>query len=393
VSARRALAAAPLGLAAGTVAVVDLYLLGLVVAAAAGRRERAKRGQGAGARFAVLIPAHDEEASVGEAVEGVRSAAGAAEAIVVADNCTDATARVAAEAGATVWERHDPARFGKGHALEWALDRVLRERPDLDGVVVMDADCTPSANLVAAVASRAGAGARAMQVRYAVAAPERSPATALRWAGFALMNEVRPRGKAALGLSCGLFGSGMAFTADLLRSVPWRAHGLVEDFEQHIALVGAGERVEFVAEASVVSPMPGSLGQSESQQRRWEGGRLATGMSRGLSLAADGIRRRDPGRLHAGLEPLVPPQSALAATAVATGVLAARLRLPRTLAASVLAVAAQAAYVLGGLAVARAPAPVWRSLVHAPALVAFKLRIYLSALAGRGPARWERTER
>src|SRR5207248_922915 len=83
-------------------------------------------------------------------------------------------------------------------------------------------------------------GAEAVQVAYLAANPGESDAAALRWAGFALMNVVRPRGKSALGLSCGLLGTGMAFRAELLRRVPWRSRGLTEDLEEHVRLAEAG---------------------------------------------------------------------------------------------------------------------------------------------------------
>jgi 1,2-diacylglycerol 3-beta-glucosyltransferase len=61
--------------------------------------------------------------------------------IVIADNCTDSTADLAAAEGATVYVRHNEQERGKGYALNWALQRLLVE----DGgwtraVVVFDAD-------------------------------------------------------------------------------------------------------------------------------------------------------------------------------------------------------------------------------------------------------------
>src|SRR5207244_13012924 len=141
-------------------------------------------------------------------------------------------------------------------------------------VVVLDADCRPSPNLLAAIAARMTGDARALQASYLVANPGSSTATGLRYAAFASMNHVRPRGRSALGISCGLPGTGMAFRRELLERVPWEATGLVEDLEQHIRLVEAGERVTFVSEAAVTSPMPSSRLARDVQQERWERGRL-----------------------------------------------------------------------------------------------------------------------
>ena len=62
----------------------------------------------------------------------------------------------------------------------------------------------------------------------------------------------------------------MAFSRDLLRRQPWTTTGLTEDDEYHMRIVLAGERAEFVADASVSSAMPTSLRDSNEQQARWE---------------------------------------------------------------------------------------------------------------------------
>jgi hypothetical protein len=202
---------------------------------------------------------------------------------------------------------------------------------------------------------------------YGIANPQASWAAALRFASLELMNVVRPLGASALGASAGLYGTGMAFSADLLRRLPWSARSLVEDREQHLALVAAGERVAFAREASVRSPAPLTLGRSRGQQLRWEAGRAELTRTWLPRLLARGLRRRDPAQLHAAVELLVPPQSVLLAVGAAAAV-------PRaTRPAGLASVAAQAVFVAGGLALVRAPAVVWRALALAPALAVFKL--------------------
>lgn len=88
-----------------------------------------------GHRYAVLISARNEEAVIGNLIESIRRQSydlGLVTTFVVADNCTDATARVAAEAGAVVFERFDTTKVGKGYALRYLLrkvDELFPERP------------------------------------------------------------------------------------------------------------------------------------------------------------------------------------------------------------------------------------------------------------------------
>jgi cellulose synthase/poly-beta-1,6-N-acetylglucosamine synthase-like glycosyltransferase len=339
----------------------------------------------------VVVPAHDEQDGIESTVRSLRAVG--ALPIVVADNCTDGTADRARAAGAEVWERSDELRRGKGHALAWAFERVARERPEAEAVAVVDADCTVSPNLLEAVGARIGAGARAVQASYVVSNPEESAASAARYAGFALVNHVRPLGRSALGLSCGLLGTGMAFDASLLREHPWRALGVTEDTEYHLLLAVAGVRVEFAPEAWVASPMPTRHEDAAIQRERWEAGGVQLARRKALRLLVDGLVGRDPVRLNAAVELLVPPQSLLMAANAGIAAVALRVRCPEAARMAIGALAGQVVFVVGGLALAGAPAAAYRGLAMAPLLAVENVRLYSRFARGRTPREWRRTPR
>src|SRR5437016_5923806 len=67
-------------------------------------------------RFALLVPAHDEELLITRTVDSLLAVDYPRDLYrvhVIADNCSDETAARARAAGATVHERSDPARRGK----------------------------------------------------------------------------------------------------------------------------------------------------------------------------------------------------------------------------------------------------------------------------------------
>src|SRR5919197_1316340 len=102
----------------------------LAALAALSRRSPAPNQITPKTRFDVVVPAHNEEADIVDTVASLRAVAYPTElfrVVVVADNCTDATAARAAAAGADVWPRVDPDRLGKGHALAFAAQRSLSE--------------------------------------------------------------------------------------------------------------------------------------------------------------------------------------------------------------------------------------------------------------------------
>ena len=371
------------------------YLLVLLGAAAAGRRRAAPPPGASRTRFAVLVPAHDEETVIADAVDALLAQdypRAAFEVVVVADNCRDGTAAAARRAGALVIERTDPDARGKGPALAWAIANLPAEVADADALAFVDADCAAAPNFLAALDARLAAGASAAQSAYVVANPGAGSTAALRYAAFALINWVRPLGKTTLGLSGGLLGTGMAFRRELLAEVPWESFGLAEDQEYHLSLVAAGKRVDFAPETSVSSPMPTSHEQAHEQQLRWEGGKWQLVQRWTLPLVLDGLERRDPVRVHHGLEPLVPTQSMLFGASLLLVAVGALLRLPAVAARGSAALAGQAVYVIGGLFLIRAPAPVWRALAAAPALAIRKLGIQLRLASGDG-REWKRTER
>jgi glycosyltransferase involved in cell wall biosynthesis len=85
-------------------------------------------------RVDVLIPAHNEERRVAATVRAAASIPGVSRVVLVDDGSTDATARLAEEAGARVIRL--PENRGKGAALEIGAASVA----DADAVLLLDAD-------------------------------------------------------------------------------------------------------------------------------------------------------------------------------------------------------------------------------------------------------------
>jgi poly-beta-1,6-N-acetyl-D-glucosamine synthase len=90
----------------------------------------------------VLIPAHNEEACIGETLRSLQRQSHSPERIlVVTDNCTDRTAEIAHGAGVEVFPTRGNTQKKAG-ALNQALRTVLPDQGDNDLVMVMDADTT-----------------------------------------------------------------------------------------------------------------------------------------------------------------------------------------------------------------------------------------------------------
>ena len=195
----------PGALAAG----FGLYLA--AIAAASAFYAQTVEGFSPRTRLVVLIPAHDEELLIARTVRSLLAQSYPRDLyriVVIADNCQDRTAAVAAAAGAdAVMVRDVPDARGKGRALRWAMDEILRGDGPPDAIVSVDADTITDPDLLLALVERFEAGAQAVQSDYR-AIGDGSTSSALRETAFLVMNRVRPAGRNVLGMSACLVGNG-----------------------------------------------------------------------------------------------------------------------------------------------------------------------------------------
>ena len=370
-------------------------------------------GQAGSPRLALLLPAHNEEMVLDAALKslgGIDYPADRFRIVVIADNCTDRTAEIAAANGAVVLTRFNDLEIGKGYALEWALkelfaagargDFKLVEIADFDGIVVLDADTLVSPNLLTAFAAGLARGEKAMQVRYEVLNSGDSWRTKLMSCALALVHIVKPLGREHLELSDGLKGNGMCFARNVVESVPWSGASITEDIEYTLRLCRAGYRVAFLPDAAVWAQMPVTGAQAASQRQRWEGGRYQLLFGVAPRLVMEALRKRSLVLLDRGMELIIPPFAEMfAIPLVFLALCGTALGLTGWPWAAGLAWAwiailgLQAGYLFGGLWVARVPRSVAISVLAAPIYIVWKFGLYAVMAVGRSAGGWKRTER
>ena len=248
--------------------------LGYLVPTLAGLLRRREPTRTPTHTFVVLIPAHNEEHTLPAALRSLAVIDYPPELVrvyVVADNCTDGTAAVARAAGAECIVRSDSAKWGKGYALAFGLERVLKDAPDV--VLILDADCELNAEALRALDVAFATGAEVVQAAVRSQNADDGPAGFVAAVGAAF-DDATAAGWDRLGFSVPLRGTGMAFKREVLERIPWTAFGLVEDAEYGSRLKSAGVRVRYCAGAEVVSEAPPSVADLCKQRRRWRGAGL-----------------------------------------------------------------------------------------------------------------------
>ena len=349
-------------------------------------------------KFDLIVPAHNEESVLDQVIGsllGINWPTGQYRVVVVADNCTDATAAIARAARVHVLERFDAEKRGKGYALDFAF-KASRALGWADAVVVIDADAEVSDNLLEAVACRMERGEHAVQVHYGVSNMEKSWRTRLLGIAKAAFHIVRSRARERLKLSCGIRGNGWAVTHALLARVPYKAFSLTEDLEYGIALGLAGCRVAYADEAHSDAEMVSQEKDARKQRRRWESGRFALIRSNTLPLLRQALRKRSLVCLDLAFDLMVLPLSYVVLNVVALLLLAALFAVTGLQSGSVwlwLGAACACAlmiYILRGWQLSGAGLQGLLDLARAPFFLVWKIVIMIR---GRESNEWIRTKR
>ena len=225
-------------------------------------------------KFAALVCARNEESVIRLPVKSVLMSnypAGLREVIVLADNCSDATAARARAAGATVWEKTVPSA-GKGDVLAWGIRRLQTERPDVEAVAVFDADNIASDCWFDAVNDALNDGETVVTGRRHSSNARANVISGWYTVYWDMMNELSNRVRTNLGLSGKLTGTGFAFLLSALGSEGWNTHTMVEDVEVTVQTNMRGGRIAYVPEADYADEQPVSVPYMWRQLRRWATG-------------------------------------------------------------------------------------------------------------------------
>ena len=228
-------------------------------------------------KFMAIVPAHNEEAVVGNLIESLKNQNYNKELYdiyVIADNCTDRTAQVARDAGAIVYERFDPEKKTKGFALDWFIKQKIEENADYDALCVFDADNIVDKNFIKNMNKKLCQGEDVVQGYRDIKNPTDSWITS----GYALfywtMHRFYHLARYNVGLSPLLNGTGFMVKFDVLKPDGWQTKTLTEDIEFSLQRIIKGKKLGWATDAIVYDEQPVGFKQSWSQRSRWTVGHM-----------------------------------------------------------------------------------------------------------------------
>lgn len=224
-------------------------------------------------KFAVLVCARNEESVIANLLLSLKQQDYPADhfkLIVIADNCTDTTAKVASQHGAIVYERFNEKERGKGYALHWGMHQLQQNHNgEFEAVCVFDAD-----NLVAPDFLKEMNLALCSDAQIAIGYRDSknihdswiSEVYSLYWL---MLQRFYHTPRHTLGLSSMVGGTGFAFKLSCLGEEGWHTKSITEDVEFSIQQICKGNKIVPARKAIFFDEQPSTFGVSAKQRFRW----------------------------------------------------------------------------------------------------------------------------
>ncbi len=241
-------------------------------------------------KYGVFIAARNERLVIAQLIESLRKQDYPSDLVdiyVIADNCTDDTAEVARNAGATVFERFSKTEIGKGYALDYGFAKLMENGKfdEYDGFMVFDADNLLEENFITEMNKLFDSGYRI------VTSYRNSKNFDTNWisAGSSLwyLREAKlvNRARMIIHTSSAISGTGFLVAREIIAEKGgWKYFLLTEDIEFSIDNIIKKEKIGFAEDAMLYDEQPYTFKASWNQRIRWAKGFLQIGMKYGWKL-------------------------------------------------------------------------------------------------------------
>lgn len=256
-----------------------------------------KPGDSKPLRYAVLIAARNEEMVLPHLLDSIRAQDYPAEQIdmyVVADNCTDNTAQVAEDHGATVFKRFNKQFIGKGYALNFLLNQIRSHVgwDKYDAFMIFDADNLLEPDFFRNINSLPAQGYQA----FCGFRNTKNFGTNWLTSGYGLWylheSSHMNRSRVILNTGCHVNGTGFGFTRQLLEKLGgWNFFTLTEDLEFNNYCATNGIKIGYCYDAVLYDEQPLTFAQSWKQRTRWAQGGMQVSFKY-ISAVLRGIRQK-----------------------------------------------------------------------------------------------------
>jgi len=191
------------------------------------------------------------------------------ELFVIADNCSDDTARLAANEGARVVIRNVENPQGKSAVLVWFMKNYQKEILDFNFIVILDADSLVPLDFIKNLNLQLSSETQVAQCSVKPINFGGSHLTTLIALSEILEQTIFDHIRASLGYSIRLRGTGMVFNPHFLLSLCEKLGTEVEDIALSILIAEQKITIKSIKQAVIFDPKPKDNGAASRQRARW----------------------------------------------------------------------------------------------------------------------------
>jgi len=239
-------------------------------------------------KYAILIAARNEECVIGNLLDSIKKQDYPAELVtvfVVADNCTDTTAKIAGDSGAVCYERFDKEHCTKGYALQFLFENIKKDYgiTSFEGYFIFDADNLLKTDYISRMNDAFDSG---MKITTSYRNSKNfddnwiSSIYALHWLRSI---RLRHRARSVLRLATNIQGTGFLFSNEIVKD-GWKYTSLTEDRALTADAVAQGYQISYNDEAMFYDEQPVSLKIALRQRLRWSRGHILAFVETGPKL-------------------------------------------------------------------------------------------------------------
>ncbi len=239
-------------------------------------------------KYAIMIAARNEENVIGNLIDSIKRQdydQNLLTIFVVADNCTDNTAKIVRDKGCICYERFDDVNKTKGFALQFLVENIRKDYgiESFEGYFIFDADNLLKKDYIARMNDAFESGEKIItSYRNTKNFDENwiSSTYALHWIRSIRSNH---RARSVLHLATNIQGTGFLFANEIIKD-GWKYTSITEDRALTADAVSMGYEITYNDEAEFYDEQPTSLKIALRQRLRWSKGHLLAFVESGPKL-------------------------------------------------------------------------------------------------------------
>ncbi len=252
-------------------------------------------------KYGIIIPARNEEAVVGNLIKSVyknKYPQDKLQIFVIAHNCTDNTAKIARELGATVYEYNNPNECTMGYAFKYLFDKIRQDWgvKNYDGFFLFNADniladdyfdkmndafvANNKEKVITSFRNSKNFGSNVISAMYGIY--------------FIQGCRYESRGRTVCGCSTRVQGTGYVIPSEIVKD-GWKYVTLTEDWEFSADQIIKNRKIVYCDEAVFYDEQPTKTRIMLRQRLRWAKGHLLVCLTRYKDLVKAFFRPKKKG--------------------------------------------------------------------------------------------------